>query len=150
MPIGRDITRFKPAPQILPIWYRLHSSRLTLRSSRTPPALPSALSHHLAISAPLIASVQAWPLSFIVRRSTHCPSLLPTITKESSWQPRLSIPQRASVRAATAAHQSSAIPLFGRGATFLSPWLLAASGLWCSQSVIFHGAAPNAGRKPKI
>jgi len=27
--------------------------------------LPSVLSHHFAISAPLIASVQAWPLSFI-------------------------------------------------------------------------------------
>ena len=33
--------------------------------SRTPPALPSALSHLLAIPAPLIASVQAWPVSFI-------------------------------------------------------------------------------------
>jgi len=38
---------------------------LTLRSSRTPPALPFALSHHFAISASLIVSVQAWPLSFI-------------------------------------------------------------------------------------
>jgi hypothetical protein len=38
---------------------------LTSRSSRTPPALPSALSQHFAISAPLIASAQAWPLSFI-------------------------------------------------------------------------------------
>jgi len=38
---------------------------LTLRSSRTPPALPSVLSQHLAISAPFIVSVQAWPLSFI-------------------------------------------------------------------------------------
>ena len=38
---------------------------LTLRSSRTPPALPSALSQLLAIPAPLVASVQAWPLSFI-------------------------------------------------------------------------------------
>ena len=38
---------------------------LTLRSSRTPPALLSVLSQHLAISAPLIASVQAGPLSFI-------------------------------------------------------------------------------------
>jgi hypothetical protein len=38
---------------------------LTFRSSRTPPALPSALSQHLAISAPFIASVQAGPLSFI-------------------------------------------------------------------------------------
>ena len=37
---------------------------LTLRSSRTPPALPFALSQHFAISAPLIVSVQAWPLSF--------------------------------------------------------------------------------------
>jgi hypothetical protein len=38
---------------------------LTLRSSRTPPALPSALSQLLATSAPLVVSVQAWPLSFI-------------------------------------------------------------------------------------
>jgi len=38
---------------------------LTPRSSRTPPALSSALSQHFAISAPLIASVQAGPLSFI-------------------------------------------------------------------------------------
>jgi len=37
---------------------------LTLRSTRTPPALPSALSQLLASSAPLIASVQAWPVSF--------------------------------------------------------------------------------------
>jgi hypothetical protein len=42
-----------------------NTSRLTLRSSRTPPALPSALSQLLAISAPLVASVQAGPLSFI-------------------------------------------------------------------------------------
>jgi antitoxin component of RelBE/YafQ-DinJ toxin-antitoxin module len=41
------------------------SIRLTLRSSRTPPALPFALFQLLAISASLIASVQAWPLSFI-------------------------------------------------------------------------------------
>jgi hypothetical protein len=38
---------------------------LTLRSSRTPPALSSALSQLPAISAPLFVSVQAWPLSFI-------------------------------------------------------------------------------------
>ena len=38
---------------------------LTLRSTRTPPALPSVLSQHLAISAPLVASVQAGPVSFI-------------------------------------------------------------------------------------
>ena len=44
---------------------RAFAPGLTSRSSRTPPALPSALSQHLAISAPLIASVQAWPLSFI-------------------------------------------------------------------------------------
>jgi hypothetical protein len=36
---------------------------LTLRSSRTPPALPFALSKYFAISAPLIVSVQARPLS---------------------------------------------------------------------------------------
>jgi len=34
---------------------------LTLGSTRTPPALSSALSQHLAISASLSASVQAWP-----------------------------------------------------------------------------------------
>jgi hypothetical protein len=38
---------------------------LTLRSTRTPPALSSALSLHLASSAPLIASAQAGPVSFI-------------------------------------------------------------------------------------
>ena len=37
---------------------------LTLRSTRTPPALPSVLSQHLASSAPLIVSVEAWPVSF--------------------------------------------------------------------------------------
>ena len=37
---------------------------LTLRSSRTPPALSSALSQHLAISASFIVSVQAGPVSF--------------------------------------------------------------------------------------
>jgi len=40
---------------------------LTLRSSRTPPAFPSVLSRLLANLAPLVASVQARPLSFIVR-----------------------------------------------------------------------------------
>ncbi len=40
-------------------------SPLTLRSRRTPPALPFVLSQQLAISAPFVASVQAWPLSFI-------------------------------------------------------------------------------------
>jgi hypothetical protein len=39
--------------------------RLTLRSTRTPPALPSALSQLLAISASFIVSVQAVPVSFI-------------------------------------------------------------------------------------
>jgi len=43
----------------------MNGTRLTLRSSRTPPALPFVLSQHFAISAPLIASVQARPLSFI-------------------------------------------------------------------------------------
>ncbi len=38
---------------------------LTLRSTQTPPALPSALSLRSASSAPLIASVQAGPASFI-------------------------------------------------------------------------------------
>ena len=39
--------------------------RLTLRCTRTPPALRSVLSHHFAFSAPLVASVQAGPVSFI-------------------------------------------------------------------------------------
>jgi hypothetical protein len=36
---------------------------LTLRSTRTPPALPSALSQLLAIPASFIVSVQARPVS---------------------------------------------------------------------------------------
>jgi hypothetical protein len=39
--------------------------RLTLRSTRTPPALPFALSQQLASSASFIVSVQARPVSFI-------------------------------------------------------------------------------------
>ncbi len=38
---------------------------LTLRSTRTPPALSAALSQLLASSASFIASVQAGPVSFI-------------------------------------------------------------------------------------
>jgi hypothetical protein len=38
---------------------------LTSRSTRTPPALPSVLFLLLASSAPLVASVQAGPVSFI-------------------------------------------------------------------------------------
>ena len=38
---------------------------LTSRSTRTPPALPFVLSQHFAIPAPLVASVQAGPVSFI-------------------------------------------------------------------------------------
>jgi hypothetical protein len=38
---------------------------LTLRSTRTPPALSSVLSLRLASSASFIASVQAGPVSFI-------------------------------------------------------------------------------------
>jgi hypothetical protein len=41
------------------------SERLTSRSTRTPPALPPALSHPLASSTPPNASVQAGPVSFI-------------------------------------------------------------------------------------
>jgi hypothetical protein len=37
---------------------------LTLRSTRTPPALPSALSQLLTSSAPLSALAQAGPVSF--------------------------------------------------------------------------------------
>jgi hypothetical protein len=42
----------------------LLKAHLTLRSTRTPPALPSALSLLPASSAPLMASVQAGPVSF--------------------------------------------------------------------------------------
>jgi len=42
-------------------------THLTLRSTRTPPALPSALSLLPASSAPLIVSVQARPVSSFVR-----------------------------------------------------------------------------------
>jgi Na+/proline symporter len=42
-----------------------HAVGLTLRSTRTPPALSSALSQLLAISAPFSASAQAGPVSFI-------------------------------------------------------------------------------------
>ena len=38
---------------------------LTPSSTRTPPALSSALSQHFAFSASLIASVQAWPVSLV-------------------------------------------------------------------------------------
>jgi len=38
---------------------------LTLSSTRTPPALPSALSQLLASLAPFSVSVQAGPVSFI-------------------------------------------------------------------------------------
>ncbi len=38
---------------------------LTLRCTRTPPALPFVLSQHPASSASFSASVQAWPVSFI-------------------------------------------------------------------------------------
>ena len=41
------------------------SEGLTLRSTRTPPALPFALSQLLASSAPFIVSAQAGPVSFI-------------------------------------------------------------------------------------
>ena len=40
-------------------------SSLTLRSSRTPPALPAVLSQHFAISASFRASVQARPVSSV-------------------------------------------------------------------------------------
>jgi hypothetical protein len=41
------------------------SARLTLRSTRTPPALSSALSQLLASSALFSASAQAGPVTFI-------------------------------------------------------------------------------------
>jgi hypothetical protein len=43
----------------------LAKAALTLRSTRTPPALPSVLSQLPASSAPFSASVQAGPVSFI-------------------------------------------------------------------------------------
>jgi hypothetical protein len=48
-------------------WRLSHGATLglTLRSTRTPPALPSALFQLLASSAPFSASVQAGPVSFI-------------------------------------------------------------------------------------
>ena len=46
---------------LLFLWFGVVS--LTSRSSRTPPALPFALSQHLAIPAPLVVSAQARPLS---------------------------------------------------------------------------------------
>ena len=46
-------------------FWRSPNTSLTLRSTRTPPALPSVLSHLPASSAPLIASVQAVPVSFL-------------------------------------------------------------------------------------
>ena len=46
-------------------WLLTSSSGLTLSSTRTPPALSSAPSLHSASPAPLIASVQAGPVSFI-------------------------------------------------------------------------------------
>jgi hypothetical protein len=45
--------------------YSLVNQRLTFRSTRTPPALSSALSLHSASSAAFIALVQAWPVGFI-------------------------------------------------------------------------------------
>jgi hypothetical protein len=46
---------------------------LTLRSTRTPPALSSALSQLPASSAPFIVSVQAGPVSSFVRpQSKFC------------------------------------------------------------------------------
>ena len=42
-----------------------YTGNLTLRSTRTPPVLPSVLSHLPASSAPLVASVQAWPVSLV-------------------------------------------------------------------------------------
>ena len=41
----------------------IYSSGLTISSTRTPPALPFALSQHFASSAPFIASTQAGPVS---------------------------------------------------------------------------------------
>jgi len=56
VPIFPNSPSAKPPPQV---------KRLTLGSTRTPPALPSALSHLPASSAPFSASAQAWPVSLI-------------------------------------------------------------------------------------
>ena len=59
MNVSFQVESQMPKPILQP-----NDQRLTLRSSRTPPALPFALSQHFAISAPPIASAQAWPLSY--------------------------------------------------------------------------------------
>ncbi len=49
-----------PRPlDILSLHIQCKSPGLTLRSTRTPPALPFVLSQHFANSAPFVASVQA-------------------------------------------------------------------------------------------
>jgi hypothetical protein len=62
--VGITFARAKPDLFGFPVGFSFMGC-LTFRSSRTPPALPSVLSQHLAISASFIASVQAWPLSFV-------------------------------------------------------------------------------------
>ena len=59
-------TRVSPYSTVLTKSQNPKFGDLTLRSSRTPPALPFALSQLLAIPAPLVASVQAGPLSSFV------------------------------------------------------------------------------------
>ena len=54
---------FAFAADYAPRYFRSWAS-LTFSSTRTPPALPSVLSHPPSSSAPLIVSVQAWPVSF--------------------------------------------------------------------------------------
>src|ERR1035437_6915025 len=55
--------------------WSVHPRHLALRSTRTPPALPSVLSQHSSFSASLNASVQAWPVSFIRRSEEHTSEL---------------------------------------------------------------------------
>ncbi len=53
-----------PEPKSVQFISQKSGIALTPSSTRTPPALPPALSQHPAFSAPLSASVQAGPVSF--------------------------------------------------------------------------------------
>jgi len=57
-----------PGWQFVPGFVQFGEHRLTPGSTRTPPALPSALSQHFAISASFSASAQAVPVSLPVGR----------------------------------------------------------------------------------
>jgi hypothetical protein len=57
---------------------------ITLRSTRTPPALSSALSLVPAFSASLIASAQAGPVSFIRKAATKDRPL--SVNRNLEWK----------------------------------------------------------------